>query len=134
MISGRRGTQCLCGDQLQHTVAPQFAFKPRHQAEEVLFIWRSLIEKSVEWNLPIFGLDGDVFNAYDSTCHSLCFCLEIERSARRDNSCLVCGRCGVSARKANLMQILSLRVFFAVALSSREIQQLLQFSIAAWIL
>ena len=36
-----------------------------------MFIWRSLIEKNLEWNIHIFGLDGDVFKAYDSTSHWL---------------------------------------------------------------
>lgn len=61
----------LCGDSVHRTLAPQFAFKANHQAEEVIFIWRSLIEKAIEWNIPIFGLDGDVYKAYDSTSHSL---------------------------------------------------------------
>ena len=61
----------LCGNGIQRTIAPQFAFKRGHRADEVMFIWRSLIEKSIEWNLHIFGLDGDVYKAYDSTAHAL---------------------------------------------------------------
>ena len=63
--------ELMCGERLQRTTAPQFAFKPRHRVEEVMFIWRSLIEKSIEWNIHLFGLDGDVYKAYDSTSHAL---------------------------------------------------------------
>ncbi len=33
--------------------APQFAFRKFHQAHEVVFIMRQLIEKAVEWKTPI---------------------------------------------------------------------------------
>ena len=49
--------------------APQFAFRPHHQAHEVVFMMRSLIEKSLEWDSPLFVLDGDLRKAYDYTRH-----------------------------------------------------------------
>jgi len=49
--------------------APQFAFRRGHQAHEVIFILRQLVEKSLEWNQAIFILDGDIHKAYDYTRH-----------------------------------------------------------------
>ena len=38
--------------------APQFAFRKFHQAHEVVFILRQLIEKAVEWRAPhLFVMD-----------------------------------------------------------------------------
>ena len=49
----------------------QFAFRKNHQAHEVVFILRSLIEKSIEWQIPIWVLDGDIKKAYDFARHSV---------------------------------------------------------------
>ena len=50
--------------------APQFAFRKFHQAHEVVFILRQLIEKAVEWRAPhIFVMDGDIKKAYDFVSH-----------------------------------------------------------------
>ncbi len=51
-------------------VAPQFAFRKNHQAHEVIFILRQLIEKALEWDMGLFLMDGDVRKAYDFTKHS----------------------------------------------------------------
>ena len=48
-----------CGTLLHHK-APQFAFKPRHQGHEPVFILRSFVEKAIEWDIHIFVLDGDI--------------------------------------------------------------------------
>ena len=50
--------------------APQFAFRKDHQTHEVIFILRQLVEKAIEWNLPLFIMDGDIKKAYDYTRHS----------------------------------------------------------------
>ena len=50
-------------------VAPQFAFRTNYQAHEVVFIFMSLIEKSIEWSFPLFVLDGHLLKAYDYTQH-----------------------------------------------------------------
>ena len=42
-----------------------------HQAHEVIFIIRNLIEKASEWQDHICVLDGDLHKAYDYTKHSL---------------------------------------------------------------
>ena len=50
--------------------APQFAFRKYHQAQEVVFILRQLIEKAVEWRAPhLFVMDGDIKKAYDYVSH-----------------------------------------------------------------
>ena len=49
----------------------QFAFVPKHQPHEVVYILRSLIEKALEWNIHIFIIDGDIQKAYDFTKHSV---------------------------------------------------------------
>lgn len=49
---------------------PQFACTPNHQPHEVVFILRSIMEKSIEWALKIWILDGDIAKAYDNTRHS----------------------------------------------------------------
>ncbi len=52
--------------------APQFAFRKFHQAHEVVFIMRQLIEKAVEWKAPeIYIMDGDIKKAYDYASHTL---------------------------------------------------------------
>ena len=51
-------------------VAPQFAFRPGYQTHEVVFILRNLVEKAIEWNTPVFVLNGDLAKAYDFTLHS----------------------------------------------------------------
>ena len=51
--------------------APQFAFRKFHQAHEVVFILRQLIEKAVEWQAPqVFIMDGDIKKAYDYASHT----------------------------------------------------------------
>ena len=53
----------------------QFAFRNKYQAGEVLFILRSLVEKTNEWQtfLPghVFILDGDIQRTYDKTTHHI---------------------------------------------------------------
>ena len=49
----------------------QFAFKEKHQAAEVVFALRMIIEKSNEWQLPFCFLDGDLPKAYDNVLHPL---------------------------------------------------------------
>ena len=50
--------------------APQFAFRKFHQAHEVVFILRQLIEKAVEWRAPdLYVMDGDIKKAYDFVSH-----------------------------------------------------------------
>ena len=49
---------------------PQFAFRKFHQAHEVVFILRQLVEKAVEWRAPhVYVMDGDIKKAYDFTSH-----------------------------------------------------------------
>ena len=49
---------------------PQFAFRKFHQAHEVVFILRQLVEKAVEWRSPhLYVMDGDIKKAYDFTSH-----------------------------------------------------------------
>ena len=60
----------LAGVKVNEFFAPQFAFRVGHQAHEPIYIMRSIIEKYVEWNIPIFILDGDICKAYDYTRHS----------------------------------------------------------------
>ena len=51
-------------------LAPQFALRKYHQAHEVVFILRQLIEKAVEWRAPhLFVMDGDIKKAYDYVSH-----------------------------------------------------------------
>ena len=59
----------LTGGKCDLLEAPQFAFRRGHQAHEVIFILRQLVEKSLEWNQVIFVLDGDIQKAYDFTRH-----------------------------------------------------------------
>ena len=56
-----------CLDNLE---APQFAFRKQYQAAEIVFILRNIVEKALEWNIPVFVLDGDLAKAYDYTLHS----------------------------------------------------------------
>ena len=60
----------LAGPNLRRLRAPQFAFRASHQAHEVIFILRNLIEKGIEWDVcggNVFILDGDISKAYDNT-------------------------------------------------------------------
>ena len=59
----------LTDGRLERLHAPQFAFRPGHQTHEVIFILRNLIEKALEWTVPVFILDGDLHKAYDHTRH-----------------------------------------------------------------
>ena len=59
----------LTGGRCDSLNAPQFAFRKGHQAHEVVFILRQVVEKSIEWNQPVFILDGDIRKAYDFTRH-----------------------------------------------------------------
>ena len=56
---------------LERLDAPQFAFRKGYQAHEVVFILRDLVEKAIEWDIPVFILDADLAKAYDFTKHSL---------------------------------------------------------------
>ena len=47
----------------------QFNFLPKHQSAECVFILRMLIEKSIEWQMPLCFLDGDLPKAYDNVLH-----------------------------------------------------------------
>jgi hypothetical protein len=49
----------------------QFAFKAKHQAAEVVFILKMIIEKANEWSIPFCYLDGDLPKAYDNVLHPL---------------------------------------------------------------
>ena len=59
--------------QIQNLSRFQFAFRKGHQAGEVQFIIRNLIEKANEWQTTppghIYILDGDIYKAYDETRH-----------------------------------------------------------------
>ncbi len=59
----------LTSNTLGKTQAVQFAFKAGHQCHEPVFVMRRLIEVSIEWDIPIFILDGDIYKAYDNTGH-----------------------------------------------------------------
>ena len=42
-------------------VSAQFAFRKFHQAHEVVFIFRQLVDKAVEWKAPqLYIMDGDI--------------------------------------------------------------------------
>ena len=60
----------LAGACVNNLKSPQFAFRAGYQAHEVLFIMRSMIEKSLERNTPFFVLEGDILKAYDYVRHS----------------------------------------------------------------
>ena len=60
----------MCCDKLDALQAPQFAFRAGYQGHEVVFILRNLVEKALEWSIPLFVLDGDLEKAYDYTVHS----------------------------------------------------------------
>ena len=62
----------LAGGAIKKLQAPQFAFRRGYQAHEVIFILRNLIEKSLEWQIHLFVLDGDLHKAYDFTRHTSC--------------------------------------------------------------
>jgi len=59
----------LAKPHLRELRAPQFAFRAGHQAHEVVFVLRRLVEVSLEWDLPIWIFDGDIKKAYDFTSH-----------------------------------------------------------------
>ena len=44
----------LCNPYLKELSAPQFACRKRHQAHEVIFTLRNLIEKQLEWRVHLF--------------------------------------------------------------------------------
>ena len=44
----------LTDGRLEKLVAPQYAFRKQYQAHEVIFILRMLVEKALEWNIPVF--------------------------------------------------------------------------------
>ena len=44
----------------------QFALKPKHQAADVIFILRMLIEKANEWDQPLYIMDADLPKAFDN--------------------------------------------------------------------
>ena len=60
----------LCKTELSCLSKYQFAFRAHHQAEEVHFIKRQLIEKANEFNVPLFCLGGDFWKAYDTITHT----------------------------------------------------------------
>ena len=49
----------------------QFAFKPKHQAADVVFILRMLIEKANEWDQPLYIMDADLPKAFDNVRHDI---------------------------------------------------------------
>ena len=57
----------LIGPKLYDLDAPNFAFRPGHQAHAVIRIFRLAVEKAREWGVLLFVVDGDVRKAYDST-------------------------------------------------------------------
>ena len=61
----------LTEQRLDNLTASQFAFRSHFQGHEVIFILRNLIEKSIEWDRPVFVLDGDLSKAYDYTRHTV---------------------------------------------------------------
>ena len=63
--------QLLLGPMLEDLSEYQFAFRPKRQCGEVIFMLRQLCEKTNEWQMPIFILDGDLPKAYDNTGHGL---------------------------------------------------------------
>ena len=61
----------LAADTCEKLVSAQFAFRKYHQAHEVVFIFRQLVEKAVEWKAPqLYIMDGDIQKAYDFTSHA----------------------------------------------------------------
>lgn len=61
----------LAGPPLHELKAPQFAFRRGHQPHEVIHIFRSLVEKTNEWQLHLYVLDGDIYKTYDCVSHRL---------------------------------------------------------------
>ena len=57
----------MAGPRVHALSAPQFAFRPGHQAPEFVFTPRRLIEVCCEWKLPLDVLDGGLAKAYDYT-------------------------------------------------------------------
>ena len=56
----------LMRPQIYSLEVTNFAFRPGFQAHEPIAIIRKQIEKALEWEQPLFILDGDVRKAYDS--------------------------------------------------------------------
>ena len=48
----------------------QFAFRTSYQSMEPQFILRQLVEKHLEFGVPLFCFDGDLWKAYDCVCHA----------------------------------------------------------------
>ena len=63
----------------------QFAFRPKRQCHDVVFVLRMLIEKSIEWRQPIFIADGDLPKAYDNVKHSLDADASLTRASQRSS-------------------------------------------------
>ena len=59
----------LTHDCLDNLRTPQYAFRKSYQAHEIVFILRNLVEKAIEWNIPVFVLAGEIHKAYDNTRH-----------------------------------------------------------------
>ena len=57
----------------------QFAFRPRRQCREIIFMLRNLTEKALEWKVPISFADGDLPKAYDNARHSVATKRLVER-------------------------------------------------------
>ncbi len=49
----------------------QVAFIRKHQPHEIIYILRSLVEQSLEWDTHIWITDGDIKKTYDYTKHSV---------------------------------------------------------------
>ena len=49
----------------------QFAYIRFHQTHEVIYLLRSLIEKSIEWGGQLWVVDGDMHKACDNTQYSV---------------------------------------------------------------
>ncbi len=59
----------LSGDLLSD-LFHQYAFRKFYQADEIIFILRSLVEKALEWDVAVYIYDGDIYKAYDHTRYS----------------------------------------------------------------
>ena len=60
---------------LRHDIsAYQFAFRPKRQCHEIVFILWQLVETNLEWKgsePPLCVFDGDLPKAYDNVRHSI---------------------------------------------------------------
>eukprot|EP00959_Pyramimonas_sp_CCMP1952_P140626 2942695-Pyramimonas_sp.AAC.1 len=73
----------MAGDGVDKLTAPQFPFRQRHQAREVVYILRSLVGKFFEWELPLFALGGGLLKPRDDAKHStLLACLDAKGASR----------------------------------------------------